>query len=480
MLSFLKEKKFVASLKGFYQESEEYYHLKEEVNLKKGELFFLLEKNSKVKKMLVFLGDKKEISYQEISIFFSNFILNNKCDVDVDISSFCVKELINSQELQKRLLESYILTTGEKVDYKLKPTEKVWSNVRYNFFLGDFSPLSQTEVEKIKVICEEIIFARNLQDFPPNILYPKVFVEKVKTHIEELKQKDSENNLRKLEVKVLSKKEITAKKMNLLLAVNAGSKHEPYVLIINYNNSEKQTKNNKKTTLIGKGITFDSGGYSLKPSVAMKGMKFDMSGAAIVTASLIATARLGLKVNVSSVVCLTENKIGSKATLVDSVITSMSGKSVEIRNTDAEGRLILADAIHYACQDLKSTQIIELSTLTGAIIVGLGKEYAGAFSKPTDNDFCQKFIESSKNVGELVWQLPVHPQRNKEITSEVADLKNVSETHFAGSASAAAFLFNFVKKGVKFIHLDIAGTEASEKRGKGSLLKTIVNFLEKN
>jgi leucyl aminopeptidase len=397
MFSFSKKEKFSTSLKGFYQDSKEYASLKKEVNLKKGETLFFTEKGSDKCERLLFLGEQKEISYQEISSFFNIFVLNNKCNVDVDISSFCADKKIDSQELQKKLLETYLLTVGEKVNYKLKPAENL-KNTNYNFFLRDFSPIKETEVEKIKIICEEIIFARNLQDFPPNILYPETFIEKVKTHIKELKKKDSQNNLDKLEVEVLSKKEITAKKMNLLLAVNSGSEHEPYVLILNY----KSKKSDQKTVLVGKGITFDSGGYSLKPSVAMKGMKFDMSGAAIVTATLIAIARLGLKTNVSSIVCLTENKIGSKATLVDSVITSMAGKSVEIRNTDAEGRLILADALHYACHELQATNIIELSTLTGAIIVGLGKEYAGAFTNTTDNDFCQKFIESSKEVGELV------------------------------------------------------------------------------
>ncbi|CAG8594207.1 10647_t:CDS:2 [Ambispora gerdemannii] len=212
--------------------------------------------------------------------------------------------------------------------------------------------------------------------------------------------------------------------MGLLLAVNAGSHHEPRIVILRYFGDKKNKSN--ILGLVGKGITFDSGGYNLKYSAALETMKFDMSGAAVVCASFLVLTQNKPKINVVAVACLTENVIGGHATLTESVITSMSGKTVEINNTDAEGRLVLADGITYAIEKEKVTKIITVATLTGAVVAALGENLSGIL---TNN---RKFYRELRRA-------------------------NISSSRYMGSSSGGAFLQEFVQK-LPFIHCDIAGT----------------------
>ena len=232
-------------------------------------------------------------------------------------------------------------------------------------------------------------WARNLQDSPPNKLHAKEFAEAVK---------DKFNKFKNIEVEILDKKIIEKNKMGLLLAVNAGSHHEPRVVILRYFGDKKNKKN--ILGLIGKGITFDSGGYNLKPSSSLQCMKFDMSGAAVVCASFLALAQEKPKINVVAVACLTENAIGGHATLTESVITSMSGKTVEINNTDAEGRLVLADGITYAVKKEKVTKIITAATLTGACVLALGENTTGVMTN--NQEFYQQFSQAVQKSQEPI------------------------------------------------------------------------------
>jgi leucyl aminopeptidase len=215
---------------------------------------------------------------------------------------------------------------------------------------------------------QAVNFARDLQDASPNKLHAKEFAEIVKSKF--AKSKD-------IQVDILDKKAIEKNKMGLLLAVNAGSHHEPRVVILRYKGNPK---GKEILGLIGKGITFDSGGYNLKPSQSLQCMKFDMSGAAIVCATFLALAKKKPKMNIVAVACLTENAIGGHATLTESVATSMNGKTVEINNTDAEGRLVLADGITYAIRKEKVTKIITVATLTGAVVAALGENLTGTLT----------------------------------------------------------------------------------------------------
>ncbi|CAI2167891.1 1487_t:CDS:1 [Funneliformis geosporum] len=235
---------------------------------------------------------------------------------------------------------------------------------------------------------EAVNWARDLQDQPPNKLHAQEFAEEVKSKFGKSKN---------IEVEVLEKKEIEKNKMGLLLAVNAGSHHQPRVVILRYKGNPKSKD---ILGLVGKGITFDSGGYDLKPSQYLQCMKFDMSGAAVVCGSFFDLIQKKPKINVVAVVCLTENAIGGHATLTESVITSMSGKTVEINNTDAEGRLVLADGITYAIQKEKVTKIITVATLTGACVLALGENTTGVMTN--NPKFYQQFFQASQKAQERI------------------------------------------------------------------------------
>ena len=196
---------------------------------------------------------------------------------------------------------------------------------------------------------------------------------------------------------VLDKAAIKAENMNLLLSVNAASQYEPRVVILKYTGNPAS---DHSTAIVGKGITFDTGGISLKPSAFMKGMKFDMSGAAIASASLLAIAEAKLPVNVYSIACITDNTVDAQGTLVESVITSMHGKTVQIDNTDAEGRLAVADGINYSIRNLHCNEVIELSTLTGAILVALGAETSGVFGN--NKAFLAEMVQACNHAHEAV------------------------------------------------------------------------------
>jgi len=319
------------------------------------------------KTYFVYLGEKNQLTRTGLRKLFINIIRNQEIqdDVDIEIKSF-TNEKINDSEAIQTIYEAILYANHKAYTLKSKSPEKV--TIKYNLLTTNKLP-EYTSEEQIKIQSEFLNFARDLQDMPPNILYPEIFAN----HISE-KAKGIAN----LKVTILDKKAIQDLDMNLLLAVNAASHYEPRVVVLTYNGDPKNK--NEILGLVGKGITFDTGGYSLKPSQYMKGMKFDMSGAAIVCNSALAAAKLGLKTNFIAVACLTENKIGGHGTLVESIVKSMNSKTVEINNTDAEGRLVLADGITYAIRKGKATKIIELSTLTGAILIALGNYMTGAFS----------------------------------------------------------------------------------------------------
>lgn len=271
---------------------------------------------------------------------FKKFVSTNKFNINVDVDSFlvffdmcgCKKDAIEG------IYESIAFETFDKVSYKkdTKPNEVIYNLITRE----DVKELEQKEAIKM----EFVNFARMLQDTPPNIATSEYLAEKI---IQKAKEIDG------LKVTVLAKKEATKLGMNLFLAVNAGSIYEPQAVVLEYVGDE----NEPKKALVGKGITFDSGGYNLKPSSAMEGMKFDMSGAAIMLSTVMALAKMKAKVNIVGIGMFTDNRIGSTATLPQSVIKSMNGLTVEIDNIDAEGRLVLADGITYVIREKQATEI---------------------------------------------------------------------------------------------------------------------------
>ena len=295
--------------------------------------------------------------------------------------------------------------------------------------------------DKISPAIDAVFFTRDLVSEPANELYPVEFANRAKA-------------LSKLGVKVQILGEAEMKKlgMNVLLAVGQGSPRDSQLLVMTWMNGPKDQA---PVALIGKGVCFDTGGISIKPAGGMEDMKWDMGGAGAVTGAMMLIAGRKAKANVVGVCALVENMPDGNATRPGDVVKSMSGQTVEIINTDAEGRLILGDAMWYAQEKFKPQAMVELSTLTGAIIVALGHERAGLFSNNTP--LSNKLRAAGALVGEKLWRMPLGPNYDKLIDSEIADMRNVSNGRDGGSITAAQYLQRFVQPGVAWAHLDIAG-----------------------
>lgn len=293
-----------------------------------------------------------------------------------------------------------------------------------------------------KAVGEGVYLARDLVNEPANILGPKEFAAHAKT-------------LEKLGVKVqlLDEKALKSQGMEALLSVGLGSAKPTMAAIMKWQGAGE--KGGKPVAIVGKGVTFDTGGISLKPGAGMGDMKGDMAGAACVVGLMHALAARKAKANVVGLIGLVENMPSGTAYRPGDVIGSMSGQSIEVLNTDAEGRLVLADMLWYAQEKFQPKWIVNLATLTGAILVALGKEYAGLFSN--DDSLSENLSEMGEAVGEKVWRLPLGPKFDEMIKSDVADMKNIGG-RYGGSITAAQFLQRFVKEGTPWAHLDIAGT----------------------
>jgi leucyl aminopeptidase len=316
-----------------------------------------------------------------------------------------------------------------------------------------------------KILAEAIRNVRDLGNAPANLMTPTELAARAEAVCKSAGVKCT----------VYGKREITRMKMGGLLAVNRGSAEEPRFVVMEY----AGRKAKKHVALVGKGITFDSGGISIKPAEKMEEMKFDMCGAAAVIGIIEAAARLQLPVKITAVFASTDNLPSGSAYKPGEIITMMSGKTVEVVNTDAEGRMILADALHYVSQ-LKPDHILDYATLTGACVVALGSEAAGLFS--SDDELARKLIESGERVGERLWRLPAWDEYKDLIRSEWADMKN-SGGRWGGATTAAVFLKEFVDCS-SWAHLDIAGTAyaesetAREARGAtGAGVRVTIDFL---
>lgn len=317
-----------------------------------------------------------------------------------------------------------------------------------------------------KAVAAGIRTVRDLGNAPPNLATPTFIGHRAEEVAKEVGIKCT----------VYGRKEIEKMKMGGLLAVNRGSAEEPRFIVLEYS----PRKAAKHVALVGKGITFDSGGISIKPSERMEEMKFDMCGAAAVIGTIQAAAMLALPVRVTGIIASTDNLPSGSAYKPGDIITTMSGKTIEIVNTDAEGRVILSDALHYA-SELKPDHIIDYATLTGACVVALASEAAGLFSN--NDELAQKLIECGERVGERLWRLPEWDDYKELIRSEWADMKN-SGGRWGGAISAALFLKEFVNC-PSWAHLDIAGTAYTEhetaREGRGATgagVRVTVAFLE--
>lgn len=379
--------------------------------------------------------------------------------------------------LSKEKGTALISAENEKLsDYNV--LGEIVSNVNYNFDTFKEKKGEKLEVElfipgEIKDFSEAIFLgeatdiARDLVDQPANVINPETLAEKAV----ELGKKYG------FEVEILDEKEMEKLGMNLLLAVGRASITKPRLIVMRYLNGKD---NDEKIGLIGKGLTYDTGGLCIKPADSMFEMKSDMAGAASVIGAMCAIAKGKVEKNVVAVVPACENAINENAYRPGDIIKSMNGKSVEIINTDAEGRLALADAITYAVRNEKVTEIVDLATLTGAILVALGSLATGVFS---NNDEKYALLEkSSKLYGEKVWRMPIFNEYGELLKSTVADVKHTGG-RMAGSVTAAKFLEGFVE-GLPWIHMDIAGTSFNtsvkwfKKGATGVGVKTLYSYVK--
>ena len=331
--------------------------------------------------------------------------------------------------------------------------------------------LDEKKISRDFALAEAVNTTRELVNLPPNILTTKEMVERAKKLAKKYKN---------LSITILNQKKLEKLKMGGLLAVGKGSDSDSYMVILEYKGDKKSCE---KTALVGKGVCFDSGGYNLKPTSSIADMKMDMAGAGTVLGIMEFLARTKFAGNVVGVLGLVENMVNGKAYRPDDIITMYNGQTCLITNTDAEGRLVLADCLSYVTEKYKPAKVLDFATLTGACISALGNEITGIMGN--DKKIIAGIKESAKKTEELVWELPITELFREKIKEEQADLQNWTAGVSAGSSMAGAFLENFVRE-TPWCHFDIAGTawaksghEYCPKGGTGAMVETVCEYLEK-
>ena len=459
------------------------FNFNSELSKDKGVLFFVCVRNEPMHKYLANL-DKKNTNYikQAMKVVNFNYKENNKLDLILPKGSKSDRIIIlgidkNSSFSDLNLGKLGSIITTELNNKKIKEASLILNDktfnasqvalllygislntYRFNKYFSDKKKIRENYLEKINLcsenhknikdewrrfnaIKEGVFLTRDLVSEPSNNLTPLLLTKEAL-------------NLRKTGLKVerLDEKKLKQLKMGALLGVAQGSANKPYVVTLEWRGNK--SKKTMDYTFVGKGVTFDTGGISIKPSGGMEEMKYDMGGSAVVLGLMKSLALRKTKANVSGVIGLVENMPSGTAQRPGDVVKSMSGQTIEVINTDAEGRLVLADILWYAQKKFQPKKIIDLATLTGAIIVSIGQEKAGMFSN--NKDFADEVTKLGLKVGEEVWNMPVDDSYEKDIRSDIADMKNVGSGRGAGSTAGAIFLKRFIKNTI-WMHLDIAG-----------------------
>jgi leucyl aminopeptidase len=392
--------------------------------------------------VLLGLGEKKEAS---LSSFRSAF---------ASLGEFCKKKKISSlnialsSDLQKDqvvaivdalCMSSYSFDEAKRETVKDNPTVLL-----EHVYLIGAEKKYQTAVNEHLLLMQSVNLTRILVNRNADAAKAQDLVQIAK----EMGQKH-----KNISCQILGKKELEKEKMGLILAVNQGARQDPALIILSYKGDPKSSD---VTAFVGKGVTYDTGGLNLKPTGSMETMRVDMAGAAAVLGALQAAATLGIKKNIIGVIPSVENAIGSGSYKPGDVYIGHSGKSVEITNTDAEGRLILADALSYLQKNYKPSRIIDLATLTGGIVVAIGEEATGLFCN--EPKLTKALQVAADKTGEKVWEMPLYPEYAKALKSTIADIKNSPSGRKASPCMGAMFLAEFVDKKIPWAHLDIAGT----------------------
>jgi leucyl aminopeptidase len=421
------------------------------------------------------LGDKtkvnKELLRRQVASLYKG-ISSKYEDVTFHLDGFLVKgDLENSLAAIAESL--YMASYTFDRHLSTKKTAKLQTVILATSEKKTSAKKFETALEEAKLIGECITVAKDFVNEAPNLLNSEIYSKEI--------EKDAKK-LKNVKIKILGKAEMKKEKMGMFLSVNAGSAYEPQLVHLTYTPA-KSTSKTKHIALVGKGLTFDTGGYSLKPGASMMNMKFDMAGSATMYAAFRAAVLLQLPIKVSCYLGITDNAVNELATMPDSIVTARNGKTVEILNTDAEGRLVLGDVVNYAC-DSKPDALIDAATLTGAILVALGSEVCGLFSN--NQKLADSLLKSAKNSDEYMWQLPIITEHKNDMKAIVADLKNIGSSGNGGSAKGAAFIENFLTPDIAWAHLDIAGIGDSQghlpycspKGASGLVIRTLVDYLK--
>ena len=346
----------------------------------------------------------------------------------------CLHELVHGMKLKSYCFDKYLTKkNSETLNINIITKERINLKLIKNF----------NAIEK------GVNLTKDLVSEPGNVLHPDEYARRL-THLKKIGLKITVYNTAKLK----------KLKCNALLGVGQGSSRGSYIVTMEWNGNKKQKK---PLAFVGKGVCFDTGGISLKPARFMEDMTYDMAGSAVVVGLLKSLALRKAKVNAVGVVGLVENMVSGNAQRPGDIVKSYSGKTIEVLNTDAEGRLVLADAITFTEKKFKPNLIVDLATLTGAIVVALGSEYAGLFSN--DDKLSKKLFEAGEKVDEKVWRLPLHENYDKLMNSKNADMQNINYVGGAGSTTAAQFLQRFIINKTPWAHLDIAGMAFSKYAG---------------
>ncbi len=416
--------------------------LKNNKNIKDNKIISLNQDFEQKLIIILLVKENNELDSEKLGAKFFDFIKNN------EVNEIYIKAPLfeNSKKKHKINYNSFVhgaeLKSYEFNLYKTKKNKKI-----INFVIDKINIYQKTK--KLDPVLNGVNFTRDLVSEPGNILHPDEYAKRL-------------IKLKKFGLKVTVYDEKKLKKMgcNALLGVGQGSIRGSYLVTIEWNGNKSKSK---PLAFVGKGVCFDTGGYSLKPARFMEDMTYDMAGSAAVVGLMKTLALRKAKINAVGVVGLVENMVSGNAQRPGDIVKSYSGKTIEVLNTDAEGRLVLADALTFTEKKFKPKFMVDLATLTGAIIVSLGSEYAGLFSN--DDKLSKQLIKAGERVDEKLWRMPLHKNFDKLMDSKNADMQNINYVGGAGSTTAAQFLQRFILNKTPWAHLDIAGMAFSKYGG---------------
>lgn len=431
--------------------------------------------------LLIGMGTASDLTEEKVRVIggnvWSKLIAEKSESVVLHVDSLCGAKGLKSELTPIRLVRAFAeglaLAAYQFNKYKTsKEAREAFAGPSKVIFLTHDKTLKQAldrELKEVEAIAQAVQVTRDWSNEPSNVGTPEYFSKQAQKLAKEFG----------LKCKILNEKDAAREKMDLFLGVGQGAEREGKIVVLEY--TPKAVSNPKTLALVGKGITFDSGGISIKPSLKMEEMKHDMTGAATVMGATLLAASWKVPTRIISILAFTENMPDGNAIQPGNILTSRSGKTVEIINTDAEGRLILADALDYA-QDFNPDAIIDVATLTGAVSIALGKHCCGILGN--DEELIEAIRHSGEVNGERIWQLPLFDEYFEDLKSDTADMKNSANDSYGGTIRGAIFMKQFIKDGNKWAHLDIAATANGlghlsyypKKGASGAYVRTLAQF----